>query len=163
MQDLANSTFGLVGVAPEADIGMYRVFGCGGGVPNDIIMLAMQQAAIDKVDILSLSLGSSASFEVDDLFADITTALEALGIVVVVANGNSGPNVGASSTPAMGRGVVAVGSVQSSHYPTVYVSKDSRGRSLKYSGDPWPVLAPKTGLKVYDFANIAKDTSSPLG
>jgi subtilisin family serine protease len=24
MQDLANSTFGLVGVAPEADIGMYR-------------------------------------------------------------------------------------------------------------------------------------------
>jgi hypothetical protein len=36
MQDPANSTFGLVGVAPEAELGAYRVFGCSGGAPQDV-------------------------------------------------------------------------------------------------------------------------------
>ncbi|PVH84726.1 subtilisin-like protease [Cadophora sp. DSE1049] len=163
MQDPESSPFGLVGVAPEADLGMYRVFGCSGGAPGDIMMLAFEQAAIDQVDVLSISLGSYLQWEEEDPFQIITAALEARGIAVVVANGNNGVLAGIPSSPAIGKGVIAVGSVQNSHYPTVYGGKDSRGRSFKYSGDPWPVQAPATGLTVYDFVKIAADTSSPMG
>ncbi|KAH6720317.1 peptidase S8/S53 domain-containing protein [Leptodontidium sp. MPI-SDFR-AT-0119] len=62
-----------------------------------------------------------------------------------------------------GKGVIAVGSVPNNHYPAVYGGKDSRGRSFKYSGDPWPVQAPATGLVVYDFLKLAGGTSSPEG
>ncbi|KAH6722809.1 hypothetical protein BKA61DRAFT_684829 [Leptodontidium sp. MPI-SDFR-AT-0119] len=63
--------------------------------------------------------------------------------------------------PAVGKGVVAVGSAQNSHYPAVYGFKDSRGRSMKYGGGPWPVNAPATGLVVYDLRKIAASTSAP--
>lgn len=103
-----DSPFGLIGVAPEATLGMcvnhsfavllerakgqlrYRVFGCGGSAPFDVVLLAFQQAARDKVDIVSLSLGSTTPWEEEDPFKLVTEALEALGIIVVVANGNSG-------------------------------------------------------------------------
>ncbi|KAL2074241.1 hypothetical protein VTL71DRAFT_8019 [Oculimacula yallundae] len=163
MQDTAGSPFGLVGVAPEADLGMYRVFGCAGGSPTDILMLAFEQAASDKVDVLSISLGDYTYWEEDDPFQIITLSLEAQGIAVVVANGNSGAFAGITSAPAIGKGVIGVGSVQNSHYPTVYGGKDSRGRSFKYSGDPWPVKAPSTGLTVYDIVKVAAGTLSPQG
>ncbi|KAH7360268.1 subtilisin-like protease [Rhexocercosporidium sp. MPI-PUGE-AT-0058] len=163
MQDPASSPFGLVGVAPEADLGMYRVFGCSGSAPGDVLMLAFEQASADKVDVLSISLGSYLLWEEEDPFQTITSALEAQGTAVVVANGNNGAYAGNPSSPAIGKGVIAVGSVQNSHYPTVYGGKDSRGRSFKYSGDPWPVQAPATGLTVFDLVKIAANTSSPQG
>lgn len=163
MQDLPNSTFGLVGVAPEAEIGMYRVFGCSGSADSDIMILAFQQAVTDKVDILSLSLGSVEKWEENDPFANVTAGLEAAGIAVIVANGNTGGIAGTPSSPAIGKKVIGVGSVQNSHFPVVYGGKDSRGRSFKYSGSPWPVKAPATGLKVYDISKIAANSTSPLG
>lgn len=66
MQDPFGSTFGLVGVAPEATLGMYRIFGCSGGASNDVIMLAFQQAVEDKVDILSMSLGSVEQWQTEE-------------------------------------------------------------------------------------------------
>lgn len=44
--------------------------------------------------------------------------------------------------PAVGKGVVAVGSAQNSHYPAVYGFKDSRGRSMKYGGGPVSSIHP---------------------
>lgn len=163
MQDPAGSTFGLVGVAPEADIGMYRVFGCSGGATEDVLYLGFQQAVDDGVDILSLSLGSTDQWEGDDPFADVTSAVVAAGIVVVIANGNVGGVAAITSSPAIGKDVLAVGCAQNSKFPVVYSGRDSNGRQFKYSGDPWPVQAPSTGLKVYNFTVLAANTSSPLG
>lgn len=59
----------------------------------------------------------------------------------------------------MGKGVIGVGSVQNSHFPVVYGFKDSRGRSMKYSGDPWPLMAPATGLTVFDFGEYYKPST----
>ncbi|KIM96869.1 hypothetical protein OIDMADRAFT_97136, partial [Oidiodendron maius Zn] len=36
-----NQGFGLIKIAPEATIGMYRVFGCEGDASDDVIMSAM--------------------------------------------------------------------------------------------------------------------------
>ncbi|EPE07156.1 subtilisin-like protease [Ophiostoma piceae UAMH 11346] len=162
MQDLPGSTFGLVGVAPEATLGMYRVFGCDGSADNDIIMLAFQQAVADKVDILSMSLGSLEQWQLDDPFANITSVLESKGIAVIAAAGNNG-GPALTSSPAIGEKVIAVGSVDNQKYPAVYTARDSLGNKLKYSGNPWPVDAPKTGLKVYDITKLSANTSSPIG
>lgn len=163
MQDPESSPWGLIGVAPEATLGMYRVFGCFGEAPLDILAAAFLQAAADKANIVSLSAGIRLQWEEDDPFSIITANLEAQGVAVVVANGNYGRAEINPSAPAIGKSVIAVGSAQNSHFPVVYVMKDSRGRSLKYSGDPWPVSAPKTGLTVYDYTKIAADAESPVG
>src|SRR5207237_5199704 len=46
------------GVAPEAKIYAYRVFGCGGSASDSVIVAALNQAMKDKVDVVSMSLGS---------------------------------------------------------------------------------------------------------
>lgn len=43
----------FVGVAPEVTYGVYRVFGCGGGTPDDVIMAALERAAVEKDGTLS--------------------------------------------------------------------------------------------------------------
>ena len=47
MQDEPGTGFGLMGVAPEAELGMYRIFGCTGGSSDELIMDAMMRAAED--------------------------------------------------------------------------------------------------------------------
>ncbi|EFX03716.1 subtilisin-like protease [Grosmannia clavigera kw1407] len=162
MEDPAGSTFGLVGVAPEATLGMYRIFGCSGGASDDIMMLAFQQAVEDKVDVLSISLGSVERWQRDDPFLNVTASLEAQGIAVIVAAGNDG-GPALTSSPAVGEKVIAVGCLDNAKFPTVYTARDSNGNSLQYSGNPWPVSAPKTGLKVYDMTKLASNTTSPVG
>ena len=162
MEDQPGSTFGLVGVAPEATLGMYRIFGCGGGATNDAILLAFQQAVVDNVDVLSMSLGSTEQWQLEDVFANVTSALESKGIAVIAAAGNSG-GPALTSSPSVGKKVISVGSVDNQKYPTVYTAHDSLGNTLKYSGNPWPVSAPKAGLKVYDITKLASNTSSPVG
>lgn len=88
MQDPPNSGFGLVGVAPEATLRTYRVFGCDGGVVTDIMMLASEQALTDKVDILSISVASLEKWGEYDVFANTTAGLEAAVIAVIVADEN---------------------------------------------------------------------------
>lgn len=41
----------FIGVAPEAILGAYRVFGCDGGTLSDIIMAGLERAAKDKMDV----------------------------------------------------------------------------------------------------------------
>ena len=50
MQDEPGTGFGLMGVAPEAELGMYRIFGCTGGSSDELIMDAMMRAAEDGAD-----------------------------------------------------------------------------------------------------------------
>lgn len=51
---------GFIGVAPNATIGVWRVFGCQGGSSSDIIMKAMVEAQKAKCDVINMSLGNDA-------------------------------------------------------------------------------------------------------
>ncbi|KAG0167333.1 hypothetical protein DFQ28_006295 [Apophysomyces sp. BC1034] len=105
---------GFTGVAPEVTFGAYRIFGCSGSSADDVIMKAMEQAYIDGMDVINLSLGdvgwpeSPASVLADNL------ALR--GMVVCAAAGNEGDKgifeVGA---PSLGRHVISVASVDNTH------------------------------------------------
>jgi len=72
MEDPEDSGFGLVGVAPEASIYMYRIFNCIGYTTTDIILKGLAKAAEDGVDIISMSLGLPAFLSSHDPYAIAT-------------------------------------------------------------------------------------------
>lgn len=49
----------FTGVAPEATLGMWRVFGCSGSSSDEVIMQAMMDAYDAGVDLISMSLGDT--------------------------------------------------------------------------------------------------------
>ncbi|KAJ2392773.1 hypothetical protein GGI05_002586, partial [Coemansia sp. RSA 2603] len=102
------------GVAPGATLGMYRVFSCpvDGSVSasDDILLQGIEAAYNDGHDIISLSLGGGGWPE--DPLSVACTKIASKGVVVVAANGNDGSNgLFTAGAPAVGRGVISVGSV----------------------------------------------------
>ncbi|WP_113928277.1 S8 family serine peptidase [Bacillus sp. P14.5] len=102
----ANGT--LQGMAPNADLFIYRALGPGGRGTTDQVLAAIEAAVKDKVDIINLSLGS----EVNGPDLPLSKALDKVadkGILPVVASGNSGPGDWTIGTPATSAKSLAVG------------------------------------------------------
>lgn len=79
----------FTGVAPQASLGSYRVFGCTGSSQNDIIMEAMIRAYEDGADIISMSLGGASGWT-QDPESILASRLVDMGVVMSLANGNDG-------------------------------------------------------------------------
>lgn len=98
----------MQGVAPDASLYVYRALGPGGAGTSDQVLAALEQAYIDKVDVVNLSLGSSVN--APDL--PITKALDKLvekGVTAVVSSGNTGPDVWTVGTPGTSSKAITVG------------------------------------------------------
>ncbi|MFD1852179.1 S8 family serine peptidase [Oceanobacillus bengalensis] len=98
----------LQGVAPEADIYAYRALGPGGAGTSVQVIAAMEQAVKDEVDVMNLSLGNSVNGPDYPTSVAVNRAVE-LGIPVVIANGNSGPNNWTVGAPATATDALSVG------------------------------------------------------
>ncbi|KAI8212638.1 Minor extracellular protease vpr [Colletotrichum sp. SAR 10_86] len=137
-----SSTFaGLVGVAPKATLGMYRVFGCSGYTSDDAIVAAMQKSVEDGADVVSISIGGFGTWSgyPGSPLSAAAAALKAKGVAVIAAGGNSGTigmfsiNIPGGSDDALG-----VASVENSKFPT-YPIKDSNGVEFRYGAlHPFP-------------------------
>lgn len=126
---------GATGIAPAAQLGAYRVFGCKGTTDNAIIVSAIEMALNDGCDILNLSLGGSASwFDTPD--SDIATAVSQQGMIVVSAVGN-GQSLGVFQigSPAVSKMVTSVAAVENTIYwgRTMTLLGDSFNRSIPFS------------------------------
>ena len=98
----------VVGVAPEASIYAYKVLNSRGSGTISNIILGIQRAVTDQVDVISMSLGSTSYSQ--GLY-DACVAATSNNVVVVAAAGNSG-NTATGSTvnyPAKFGCVIAVG------------------------------------------------------
>lgn len=98
----------VVGVAPEATINAYKVLNSRGSGTISAIVAGINQAVIDDVDVISMSLGSTSYSQA---LYDACFAANSAGIVIVAASGNSG-NTATGSTvnyPAKFESVIAVG------------------------------------------------------
>jgi minor extracellular serine protease Vpr len=103
----------MKGVAPDAEIRAYRALGPGGSGSSVQVIAAMEQAVKDGVDIINLSLGNSVNGPDYPTSVAVNRAIE-LGVAVVIANGNSGPDNWTVGAPATASKALAVGAFANS-------------------------------------------------
>jgi hypothetical protein len=97
--------------AHEAELYAYKVLNAqGGGNASDVIA-AIEQAVMDSVDVINLSLGTTEGDPDDALCIAVNHAVDA-GIVVVVAAGNTG-DFGTINSPGMAKSALTVGAFDS--------------------------------------------------
>ncbi|KAJ3026728.1 UNVERIFIED_CONTAM: hypothetical protein HDU68_005154, partial [Siphonaria sp. JEL0065] len=79
----------FTGVAPEANLFAYRVFGCTGSTQTDIVAAAIYKAAEDGAHVISISIGGGPIFatEVSGIAAD---TVGKAGVFVINSAGNNG-------------------------------------------------------------------------
>ncbi|MGZ6343915.1 MAG: cell wall-binding repeat-containing protein [Candidatus Limnocylindrales bacterium] len=86
------------GVAPEATLYAYRVFGCQG--TTDVVVEAIDRAVLDGMDVINMSLGSPFGLgDSPDAVASDNAA--AAGTVVATSSGNEGPGAYMTGSPGV--------------------------------------------------------------
>ncbi|CAF3474670.1 unnamed protein product, partial [Rotaria sp. Silwood2] len=112
----------FIGVAPQATIGAYRIFGCSeNGTTTDIITAAIYRAFEDKADIITMSIGSMGSYAERSDAVAVKRVSEA-GVYVVCSMGNDGrEGLQTGANPAIAKDAIAVGSVDNSYEAQLYL------------------------------------------
>lgn len=142
----------ITGMAPKAFLGNYKIFGSpevNDSVPDDPIILALEDAVKDHMDIASLSLGGfaltgpldtgaacgqAAGVPCDLVPQAVESAVKA-GMVVVIAAGNDGDGQSSTNSPAFGTiespgdspSAITAGATTNSHFMTEGVEVPGAG------------------------------------
>ncbi|MCW2904799.1 MAG: peptidase and in kexin sedolisin [Streptosporangiaceae bacterium] len=101
------------GIAPQASILAYRVFGCAGSVSDDIMVAAMEQAMKDGAKVVNMSIGSPFS-RTDEPSVQAVRTLTRAGVTVVASAGNSGPNAYITGGPSAATTAISVAALDAS-------------------------------------------------
>lgn len=137
----AASPTGVTGVAPDAELLAYRVFGCNGSTETDLVVAAMERALADGADVVNMSLGSALSWT-NTLHALAAAELLETGVVLVASIGNSGTlGTFAAGAPGIGESVIGVASFENEEIslPVFTVSPDDAPVGYgKATGAPAP-------------------------
>ncbi len=80
------------GVAPHANLVAYQVCYPNGGCPDEAILLAVEQAVQDDIDVMNFSIGGAERFPWDDAIALAFLAARESGIAIAASAGNAGPD-----------------------------------------------------------------------
>ena len=102
----------ISGVAPQAWLAAYKVFGTPGyndNASSDVVMLAVEDAVNDGMDVISMSLGGVAYNLNVDSEVQLLDTVESLGVIVVVSAGNAGSGPSTIGSPASAPLVIAAG------------------------------------------------------
>ncbi|GJE92713.1 subtilisin-like protease [Phanerochaete sordida] len=83
------NAFNISGVAFDASLTSYRIFGCTGGTPTDIIVEALLRGVSDGQDILTMSLGGPDGWT-EDSASVLSSRISDMGKIVTIAAGNDG-------------------------------------------------------------------------
>ncbi len=141
------------GVAPQASLMAYRVFGCSGA--TDIVIDAIERAVRDGANVINMSLGSPYG---DPGSADSEAVDNAsiAGVTVVMAAGNEGPSAYETGSPGVatrGISVAAMDAVPS--FPSINIH-------LPSGPDITAINANNntTGLPITGPLNVFKDDPS---
>lgn len=102
----ADNGFGVIGVAPKAELYMGKVLGDNGQGGFDAIIKGIHWGIQEKVDIISMSLGCSV--DPGPALHDAIKQAHAAGIIIVAASGNENTGCG---WPAAYDECIAVGAV----------------------------------------------------
>src|SRR5690625_283195 len=138
------------GVAPEADIYAYRALGPGGRGTSIQVIAALEQAVKDGMDIINLSLGNSINGPDFPTTIAVNKAVD-LGVAVVIANGNDGPEEWTVGSPATSDKALSIGAVEEpKELPYLY---DQLARKVIYLHEITGSL-PRNFYKDYQLVDI---------
>lgn len=113
----------FTGAAPDAALGMYRVFGCASlGTVDDVLIAAFNMAYEDGSDIITASIGGTSGWA-ELPWASAVSRIVDNGVPCTLAAGNDGAlGMFAPSDAADGRGATAVASFDNTVTP-MFLSK----------------------------------------
>lgn len=136
-------TNGLKGVAPDVVFGSYRVFGCEGSTTSDIMLMAMEKAYQDGMQVLNMSIGSAFQWPQYPT-AVAASRLVNKGMVVVASIGNSGANgLYSAGAPGLGENVIGVASFDNSNVFLPYFTVN--GQNIGYITMTFSPAPPTSG------------------
>lgn len=107
-QNKNDSEVSVEGVAPDADLYMYRVLGPYGSGSSENVIAGIDKAVQDGMDVINLSLGAG----INDPYYPTSTAINYAvlnGVTAVVSAGNSGPNGYTLGSPGTAAFALTVG------------------------------------------------------
>ncbi|CAE6414623.1 unnamed protein product [Rhizoctonia solani] len=157
-----NNPYNISGVAYQAKINAYRVFGCTGGTTDAVIIDALLRACNDGNDVITLSLGGVAGWT-ESMSGVIASRIVDKGRIITIAAGNDG-QYGSwyASSPGTGQSVISVGSVDNT-VSSVQNAIVSNGRKIPYLS--MKNLDIPAGLPIYATSsdpNVPNDACDPL-
>jgi len=128
----------LIGVAPKAYLGNYKVSDANGST-IDVIVKAIDDAVADGMDVLNLSLGGYvASYSDADLRDPAVAAIEAAtnaGVIVTVSAGNDGPGPTSLANLASAPDAISVGAIRNDRTFGYAVTTDGTAPYPAYIGN----------------------------
>lgn len=142
-------TTDVVGIAPDAQLAVMQVFSPQGGADFTDILAAMEDAVYLNVDVMNLSLGSTAGFtDSDKVVNDIFDKFAQTDIQVAIAAGNDtsnalnnlygnnlslskNPDIGLVGNPGSYTDPMTVGSVDNTAIKAFTISVD--GKNIAYN------------------------------
>ncbi|MCX6138415.1 MAG: S8 family serine peptidase [Ignavibacteriales bacterium] len=127
--------------APGAKLYAYKVLDNAGNGLMSTVLAGLEQAIKDSMNVINMSLGSSAGDPFDPLSEAVNRAVES-GIVVVVAAGNSGEN-GSIGSPAAAELALTIGAVDAGN---AIASFSSKGPTNRIYGIKPDVMAPGVAI-----------------
>jgi len=125
------------GVAPNATLYIYKVFGCNGS--TDVVTEAINRAVQDGADVISMSLGSDfgTSNTPDAVAADNASRA---GVVVVASSGNEGTSAYMTGTPASSSRTISVAAIDSNAtFPGATIELSTPIAAIDANNGPLPV------------------------
>ncbi len=168
----------ITGVAPKAFLGNYKVFGSPGvndATFEDVVMMAMEAAATDGMDIVTISVGSAAlcgpnntaalcGNDVDVYNAAVNNAVR-MGMTVVLSAGNAGdvgyklPSLGSIHSPGTAPAAITVGATDNSHdfFQSVTVAAPTTLSRINALFGNGPKPAGKLTAPLRDVSKLGKD------
>lgn len=122
----------MKGVAPHANLYAYRALGPNGQGTSIQVIAALEQAVKDGADIINLSLGNSINTSDFPTSIAVNKAVD-LGVAVVIAGGNSGPDEWTIGSPATAESAMTVGAKMDEQLtPFLYDSLARKRIDLKH-------------------------------
>ncbi|KAK3811221.1 MAG: peptidase S8/S53 domain-containing protein [Benniella sp.] len=137
----------FVGVAPGVTLSAYKVTSCQGGSSSELVMMGLERAAKDKMNIINLSMGTGPNYRSNPIANTIEKLTAEYNIVVVAAVGNSGEDgIWSVSDASLGLSVTAAASFG-------YTATDHF--HFTYSGKEYPYLPSQNWGKSLDLPSNA--------
>jgi subtilisin family serine protease len=151
------------GVAPNASLYIYRVFGCEG--TTDVVTEAINRAVQDGADVISMSLGSDfGTNDTPDAIAANNAARA--GVVVVASSGNEGSSAYMTGTPASASRAISVAALDSNaSFPgaTIKLSTGNNITAIDANGGALPVTGTLNVLTAGGEISLGCDASDYSG